>query len=830
MTKKPNQGIVASIFQWAVIGGGGLVWLFSTLRFQDTGSHRAFLETAIFALAIVLISSRPVMITMPGRSNANDRRQLSISLSDCLTFLLLILYGAAPAILVSGLDGFIASRRTVKRWTSNLFTWGMFSLSVLGASRAYQFTLSVFGLSSDPGARLTAAQLIIPLLVAAAIHFLISSILLSTILGLRYRTSIVRQWIDNQLWTAVTYFPLALAALIPYVCALQFGWITMIALLPILALIYFSLSQYNRRVEDKVRQIQEMNELNLSLAQALAMAIDAKDNTTAEHVQRVQIYGRGMAKLCGLSESEAQAIEAGAMLHDVGKLAIPDYILNKPGKLTPAEYEKVKIHPVVGAEILSHVKFPFPVGEVVRHHHERWDGLGYPDGLKGEEIPLTARILSVIDCFDAVQEDRQWRKAMTGDEAVSTIASQAGTFYDPQLVALFIANLGEFELEIERRGLRPELALEADGSSAIHLTGESPIASSHEKIKEANREVSLLYEIAQTLGSSLSLPDTLEFLLKRIAEVVPYTMGTVYLQRDRLLEAVYATGPDARLVSTGRLQPGSGIAGWVFERHEPMFNSDPRLDFAAMQINVPRDYRTSVVVPLMKQGSAIGALALYSADLEKYSVEHTRLVEAIAGMAGDAIANAIQHEEIETTALTDRLTGLPNLRSIVQRFDDEAARAAASGRSFTLLMMDLDGFKQINDKLGHQTGDRYLAEIGRIIGGQMRDRDFFGRYGGDEFIAILPSTVKSMLDPLLERVREAVEGFVLPVEDGASASAGISLGVAEFGIDGESMDELMAVADLSMYADKEFKTHRAELRQSSNHVVRFPRRLMQRAI
>ncbi|MEO6391327.1 MAG: diguanylate cyclase [Pyrinomonadaceae bacterium] len=830
MTRKPNQSIVATVFQWAVIGGGGLVWVFSALRFRDNGTPRAFLETAIFALAIVLISSRPVMITMPGRSNLNDRRQLSISLSDCLTFLLLILYGAAPAILVSGLDGFIASRRTVKRWTSNLFTWGMFSLSVLGAARAYQFTLSAFGLSSDPGTRLSTFQLVIPLLVAAAIHFLISSILLSTILGLRYRTSIVRQWIDNQLWTAVTYFPLALASLIPYVCAVQFGWITMIALLPILTLIYFSLSQYNRRVEDKVRQIQEMNELNLSLAQALAMAIDAKDNTTAEHVQRVQIYGRGMAKLCGLSEPEAQAIEAGAMLHDVGKLAIPDYILNKPGKLTSAEYEKVKIHPVVGAEILSHVKFPFPVVPVVRHHHERWDGLGYPDGLKGEEIPLTARILSVIDCFDAVQEDRQWRKAMTGDEAVNTIASQAGTFYDPQLVALFIANLGEFELEIERRGLRPELAVAADGGGAIHQTIESTIASSHEKIKEANREVSLLYEIAQTLGSSLSLPDTLEFLMKRIAEVVPFTTGTVFLQRDRLLEAVFATGPDAGLLSAGRLQPGSGIAGWVFERQEPMFNSDPRLDFAAMQINVSHDYRTSVVVPLIKQGSAIGALALYSADLEKYSVEHTRLVEAIAGMAGDAIANAIQHEEIETTALTDRLTGLPNLRSIVQRFDDEAARAAAAGQSFTLLMMDLDGFKQINDKLGHQTGDRYLAEIGRIIGGQMRDRDFFGRYGGDEFIAILPSTVKSLVDPLLERVREAVEGFVLPVEGGAAAAAGISLGVAEFGIDGESMDELMAVADLSMYADKEFKSHRAEMRQSSSQVVRFPRRLMQRAV
>src|SRR6266542_5003101 len=144
--------------------------------------------------------------------------------------------------------------------------------------------------------------------------------------------------------------------------------------------------------------------LHLATAEALATAIDAKDQTTHCHVRRVQIYAAGLGEVLGLSLPEIAALKAGALLHDIGKLAVPAHIINKPGRLTPVEFEKMKVHTTVGAQILSRVDFPYPVTPIVRHHHEQWDGMGYPDGLKGEQIPITARIISVVDCFDSVEK------------------------------------------------------------------------------------------------------------------------------------------------------------------------------------------------------------------------------------------------------------------------------------------------------------------------------------------------------------------------------------------------------------------------------------------
>ncbi len=172
--------------------------------------------------------------------------------------------------------------------------------------------------------------------------------------------------------------------------------------LPLVAAAFWTYKFHLRRVGARTRKDEEVSRLHLAIVEALATAIDAKDQTTHFHVRRVQIYAAGLGKLFNLSELELAALNAGALLHDVGKLAVPDHILNKPGALTPAEFEKTKVHTVIGAEILARVDFPFPVVPIVKHHHERWDGRGYPDGLQGQQIPITARIMSVVDCFDSV--------------------------------------------------------------------------------------------------------------------------------------------------------------------------------------------------------------------------------------------------------------------------------------------------------------------------------------------------------------------------------------------------------------------------------------------
>ena len=223
------------------------------------------------------------------------------------------------------------------------------------------------------------------------------------------------------LWMCWSLLASAVTTAVIYTAWFRLSWLYTLASLPILIVTVVAYKIYFQRVNSGKRDSYDLSRLHLATVEALATAIDAKDQTTHCHVRRMQIYAEGLGKLLGVSEAELAALKAGALLHDVGKLAVPDHILNKPGVLTPAEFERTKIHTVVGAEILSRVDFPYPVIPIVRHHHERWDGRGYPDGLKGDQIPITARIMCVIDCFDSVREDRPFRPGKSKEEAIDLL-------------------------------------------------------------------------------------------------------------------------------------------------------------------------------------------------------------------------------------------------------------------------------------------------------------------------------------------------------------------------------------------------------------------------
>src|SRR5258705_2644474 len=264
-------------------------------------------------------------------------------------------------------------------------------------------------------------------------------------------------WLANQPWISWTLL------IGPLTVALVYGTIFG-HLLPYLILtptcIFSAYLIYRcaiTRLNAKTDEAEALVRLHLATAEALATAIDAKDQTSHCHVRRVQIYAAGMGEVFGLSEPEIAALKAGALLHDIGKLAVPPHILNKPGRLTPIEFDKMKIHTVVGAQLLGRVDFPYPVIPIVRHHHEQWDGQGYPDRLKGEQIPITARIISVVDCFDSVREDRPFRRAMTVDEATALTLRGSGGHLDPKLVELFIKHLPQFEQRIAALGLQVQL-------------------------------------------------------------------------------------------------------------------------------------------------------------------------------------------------------------------------------------------------------------------------------------------------------------------------------------------------------------------------------------
>ena len=263
-----------------------------------------------------------------------------------------------------------------------------------------------------------------------------------------------------------------------------------------------------RSLSAKTRQIMEASRLHLATVEALATAIDARDQVGTGHVRRTQIYAVGLGRLLGLSEDEISALRAGALLHDIGKLAVPDHILNKPGRLTPAEMEKMKIHSSVGASILEKVGFTYPVVPTVKYHHECWDGSGYPEGLKGKQIPITARILTIADAFDTLRGDRPYRSAISREEACDFLRSRAGSQYDPALVQVFIKNLKALDDEIAEAGLSYESALAAGGEA-------EELPSYVEQIQRANHEVFTLFSLAREFSSSLNLGQTLSLFTQR---------------------------------------------------------------------------------------------------------------------------------------------------------------------------------------------------------------------------------------------------------------------------------------------------------------------------
>jgi diguanylate cyclase (GGDEF)-like protein/putative nucleotidyltransferase with HDIG domain len=562
------------------------------------------------------------------------------------------------------------------------------------------------------------------------------------------------------------------------------------------------------RLSAKTRETEELSRIHFATAEALATAIDAKDQTTHCHVRRVQIYAAGLGGVLGLSQPEIAALKAGALLHDIGKLAVPAHIINKPGRLTPAEFEKMKIHTTVGAQILSRVDFPYPVTPIVRHHHEQWDGLGYPDGLKGEQIPITARIISVVDCFDSVREDRPFRRGMTRDEAIAFLLRGSGNHFDPTVVELFISHLPRFEAEIAAVGLPQQLPPdEAHAPLALTevdmaQTRERGAYMAYDQIKSAHQEVYALYEIARTFGSSLNVRNTVEVLVDKVGHVVPFDTCVVYLYDEAKGYATpaHVAGRNAQLLATRCIAPGEGVTGFALANRSAINQLHPSLDFAGLEIE--REYRSMASLPLFKDEMLLGALSVYSAELDYYTDDHMRLLETVTRLASDALSNAMQHAQAESNALTDPLTGLPNARYMALRFDEEASRARRNGRPFQVVMLDLDDFKIVNDTFGHKVGDKMLREMGRIIQTQLREYDFLARYAGDEFVAIVQELVGSQVEELRHRIESAVSEFSLHVRGRGRARVGISVGTATFGADGETLDQLLVAADQAMYRAK----------------------------
>jgi diguanylate cyclase (GGDEF)-like protein/putative nucleotidyltransferase with HDIG domain len=576
-------------------------------------------------------------------------------------------------------------------------------------------------------------------------------------------------------------------------------WQRFLIVLPAVSGLYCTYRLALRRLEHEKERVEDMAELHLRTIETLALAIEGEDYVTPGHLRRVEIYAVEIGKDLGLSGSEWKALRAAALLHDIGKLAVPEQITSKPGHLSVVEFEKMKIHAGVGADILEQVEFPYPVAPIVRSHHEKWDGTGYPLGLSGEQIPIGARILAAVDCLDALSSERQYRPAMPPREAMRQVTSEAGRSFDPRVVDALARRHCELEGAVSLKNGRFEK------SHALTMrrqeTGSSTPADFLSPIAAVRQEAQNLFEFMDELGSSLSLDETLSVMALRLARMCPYDCVAIYIRRGDKLVPEYVSGEDFELFSSLEIPLGEGLSGRVVESGEPVVNGNPLAEWA--YLNEPGKssaLHSTLAVPLEGLNGTIGALALYHRGKDAFSMDHLRILFALTHKMALSIENALQYRRAETCAVTDALTNLPNARALFLHLDSELARGKRANNPVTVLVGDLDGFKRANDRLGHPEGNKLLRAVADALRENCREYDYVARMGGDEFVVVLPGhppeAVGAKMRLLCEAVSEA--GRRCCGENLVS----MSIGKATFPADGTDAEQLLAEADRRMYQAK----------------------------
>jgi putative nucleotidyltransferase with HDIG domain len=407
---------------------------------------------------------------------------------------------------------------------------------------------------------------------------------------------------------------------------------------PLLVVIYFTYSWSSKRVQAEREKVQELNRVFLSTVEALALAIDAKDQVTHGHIRRVQRYTMELAEALGVKDEKLlDAIRAAALLHDTGKLAVPEYILNKPGPLTAAEFERMKVHADVGADILKSIDFPYPVEPIVRHHHEAWDGSGYPAGLKGQEIPLGARILSVVDCYDALTSDRPYRPRMTRQRAEQVLRDRRGTAYDPWVVDQFLAILDRLE-SADAAERKQALAREIQPEVGIGGAQLDVITAATAEDREFN-------ELRRDLARAGSLTDAADGLFRHLRRVIPAASLALYRrQKDHNdLSVVASAGVGTTTIQGLAVPIGERISGWVFAHAQPVLNSDAALELGPVARTFSTPLRFVTAVPIIDR-SVVAVLLAFGT--EPFDKDHRRLLENAATLFVSSLSQPISGDQV----------------------------------------------------------------------------------------------------------------------------------------------------------------------------------------
>ncbi|MEP7351627.1 MAG: HD domain-containing phosphohydrolase [Acidobacteriota bacterium] len=724
------------------------------------------------------------------------------SLSLPFVLLSMVQLSPAEAVLVGCFATLVQSLRNTSQGFQSSVRANWYRIGVALGVQATAISAAVFALNALlPRSAINAEDgIVVRLIVGAGTLFVANTLPLAAAVRLEGSGRLGTVWRES-FWSFPYYLVSGAVALLLDQGPTSISPQTAFLVAPSLWLAWRYYRTQKVELASKQQHAHQMAALHLRAIEGLALAMEARENlNTRGHLRRVQVYSLGIGKAMGIKGEQLDALHAGALLHDIGKLAVPEHILSKPGKLTPEEFARMKVHPLVGAEIVEQVEFPYPVAPIVRAHHEKWDGSGYPLGLKGEEIPLGARILSAVDCLDALTSDREYRKGMPLKEAMEYITAQAGRHFDPRVVTALQQNYVALDLQanagvaevapkmlstnaVVQKGASPDAGLDHVAAG----TGQSP-TDFLSSIAAARREENLVRDLLGKSGT-LDIHQLMPRLSEVLSGIVPYDAMAIFVRQGSSLRVEFSAGVNRAALAQLDVVMGEGLTGWVARNRQPVVNGNPSVD-PGFWCDLPGGLNSALSIPMDGENELLGVLNLYRRDKDAFTRDDLRILNAVTPQAALALANSMKYRDVQRMAKIDPVTNMGNADLFQEMVDDHLVTVKRAGQSLTVLVLELEQYQSVLVREGQAHTDKTLARLAEELRLTCRQGDHLARLGPATFGFAFPGMDQRSLGIKVQRLEQLAEGN--RISFGALSS--FSFGGAVYPADGDTVRHLMVLA------------------------------------